>query len=125
MLADQVSFRLRKHDLIANTVNVQLRTKDFLDFSKQTKLTFPTANTKEIINTSKQILKTMYNGESIRLVGLRVDNLEDKSEQQISFFSNEKQDKLDKAIDILKDKYGFNKIKRAGDLFIDGRNDKK
>ncbi|MBP3596080.1 MAG: DNA polymerase IV [Clostridia bacterium] len=117
MLADQVSFRLRKHDLIANTINVQLRTKDFLDFSKQTKLPFPTANTKEIINISKQILKTMYNGESIRLVGLRADNLEDKSEQQISFFNNEKQDKLDKAIDILKDKYGFNKIKRAGDLF--------
>lgn len=124
MLADQVSFRLRKHGLIANTVNVQLRTKDFLDFSKQTKLAFPTSNTKEIINNSKQILKTMYHGEAIRLVGLRVDNLEDKSEQQISFFSNEKQDKLDKAIDLLKDKYGFNKIKRAGDLFVDGRKDK-
>ena len=125
MLADQVSFRLRKHNLIANTVNVQLRTKDFYDFSKQTKLPYSTSNTKEIINTSKQILKNMYNGESIRLVGLRVDNLEDKTEQQLSFFNNEKQDKLDKAIDILKDKYGFNKIKRAGDLFVDRRKDNK
>ena len=35
MLSEQVSFRLRKYNLVANTVNVQLRTNNFLDFSKQ------------------------------------------------------------------------------------------
>lgn len=123
MLAEQVSFRLRKYNLVANTVNVQLRTKDFIDFSKQKRFGYPTSNTKEIINLAKEVLKEMYSTESIRLVGLRVDNLENKEEQQLSFFggSNEKQDKLDQAIDSLKEKYGFNKIKRAGDLFIDKR----
>jgi len=123
MLADQVSFRLRKYNLVANTVNVQLRTKDFSDFSKQKKFSFPTSNTKEIITLSKEILKEMYNLEPIRLVGLRVDNLENKDSEQLSFFggTSEKQEKLDKAIDNLKEKYGFNKIKRAGDLFIDKR----
>ncbi len=121
MLADQVSFRLRKYDLLANTVNVQLRTKNFNDYSKQKKFDYPTSNTKDIIKLSKQILKEMYNNEAIRLVGVRVDNLENKEVQQLSLFDmkNEKQDKLDKAIDILKEKYGFNKIKRASDLFID------
>ena len=123
MLSEQVSFRLRKYELKANTLNVQLRTKDFFDFSKQKRFNFPTSNTKEIISLSKEILKEMYNKESIRLVGLRVDNLESAEEQQLSFFvkNNDKQEKLDKTIDILKEKYGFNKIKRAGDLFIDKR----
>ena len=123
MLSEQVSFRLRKYELKANTLNVQLRTKDFFDFSKQKRFNFPTSNTKEIISLSKEILKEMYNKESIRLVGLRVDNLESAEEQQLSFFlkNNDKQEKLNKTIDILKEKYGFNKIKRAGDLFIDKR----
>ena len=65
----------------------------------------------------------MYNLEPIRLVGLRVDNLENKDSEQLSFFggTSEKQEKLDKTLDNLKEKYGFNKIKRAGDLFIDKR----
>ena len=52
--------------------------------------------------------------EPIRLIGLRVDNLENKDEIQISFFeTDEKQNKLDKAIDELKQKYGYTKITRA------------
>ena len=34
-LAEQVTYRLRKYDLLANTVSVQLRTKDFEDKSHQ------------------------------------------------------------------------------------------
>ena len=47
-LSEQVSFRLRKYDLLAKTVNVQLRTKDFEDTSHQKKLPEPTSSTKEI-----------------------------------------------------------------------------
>ena len=34
-LCEQVSYRLRKYNLVANTVNVQLRTKDFEDYSQK------------------------------------------------------------------------------------------
>ncbi len=60
-------------------------------------------------------------GVPIRLVGLRVDNLTEKQEQQLSLFQNEedkKQEKLDKAIDIVKQKYGYNSITRAGKMKI-------
>ena len=56
---------------------------------------------------------------AIRLVGLRVDNLIEKDQKQLSLFSNndnEKQEKLDKVIDDLKNKYGYNKITRAGKM---------
>ena len=118
-LSEQVSYRLRKHNLVANTVNVQLRTKDFKDYSHQKQLKFTTSSTKEIIETAKLITLEMYKNEPIRLVGVRVDNLENKDEIQLSMFSNDfKQEKLDNVLDNLKLKYGYNAITRAGELEI-------
>lgn len=121
-LCEQVTYRLRKHKLVANTVNIQLRTKDFNDYSHQKQLKTATSSTKEILNTAKEILFEMYKNEPIRLVGFRVDNLENKDEVQLSFFTNdlnhEKQEKLDIVLDNLKNKYGYNAISRAGKLEI-------
>ena len=122
-LTEQVTYRLRKYDLLANTVSVQLRTKDFEDKSHQAKLLMPTSSTKEIYAKAKQLLTEMYKEKTpIRLVGVRVDNLEEKESIQISFFENEKskkQEKLDKAIDEIKNKYGYSKITRAGKMNTD------
>ena len=119
-LSEQVSFRLRKYDLLAKTVNVQLRTKDFEDTSHQKKLPEPTSSTKEISKIAKELLNEMFHKPmAIRLVGVRVDNLIEKENMQISLFenkNNEKQEKLDKVIDNLKNKYGYNKITRAGKM---------
>ena len=63
----------------------------------------------------------MYkNGTPIRLVGVRLNNLVEKGEVQISLFGNteneKKQEKLDSVVDQLKQKYGYNSITRAGKL---------
>ena len=119
-LAEQVAYRLRKYKMYANVVNVQLRTKNFKDFSHQKKLMNATSNTKEIYRIAKELLEEMYKkGTFIRLVGLRVDNLVENDEVQLSLFSNEedkKQEKLDEVIDELKEKYGYNSVTRAGKL---------
>lgn len=120
-LCEQVSFRLRKHNLIASTVNVQLRTKDFVDYSHQKQLKYSTSSTREILETAKEVFKEMYKNEPIRLVGVRVDNLENKDEVQISFFTqenDEKQEKIDNVLDNLKNKYGYNMVTRAGKLDV-------
>lgn len=120
-LTEQVSYRLRKQNMVANVVNVQLRTKDFQDFSHQAKLDNSTSNTKEILKKAKSLLKEMFkDGMFIRLIGVRVDNLVSEDEMQISLFENleseEKQKKLDNVIDLLNEKYGVNSITRAGKL---------
>ena len=116
-LVEQVTYRLRRYNMYANVVNVQLRTKDFKDFSHQRKLSYSTANTTEIYNTAKELLNEMYkNGTYIRLVGVRVDNLVEEDEVQMSLFNNDtskKQEKLDKVVDSLKQKYGYNSVTRA------------
>ena len=121
-LTEQVTYRLRRYHLLANTVNVQLRTKDFEDTSHQGKLLVATSTTKEIYHKAKELLEQMYQkGMSIRLIGVRVDNLIEKGEQQLSLFQdeeNKKQEKLDKTIDELKEKYGYNSITRAGKMNV-------
>lgn len=122
-LTEQVTYRLRKEKLLANVVNIQLRTKDFLDTSHQKKLETPVSNTKEIYSAAIQLLNEMFSkGTAIRLVGMRVDNLIDKNELQLSLFAdkaNEKQDKIDNTIDMLKDKYGYDFITRASKLELE------
>ena len=119
-LTEQVTYRLRRYDLLANVVNVQLRTKDFEDKSHQRKLPEATSNTKEIYALAKELLEEMYiKGTQIRLIGMRVDNLIEKDELQLSLFGqqdNEKQEKIDKVVDELKQKYGYNSVTRAGKL---------
>lgn len=125
-LTEQVTFRLRRQKMLANVVNVQLRTNKFIDTSHQKKLTKETSSTKEIYTQAKELLKQMYiRGQQIRLIGLRVDELVEKEKQQISLFDNikdekqEKQEKLDTAIDKLKEKYGYNLITRAGKMEVE------
>lgn len=120
-LTEQVAYRLRKHELLANVVNVQLRTKKFEDFSHQTKLDMSTSSTKVILEKAKLLLNEMFNnGMSIRLIGVRVDNLVSKDEIQLSLFgdteNNKKQKRLDSVIDSLNEKYGYDSIMRAGKL---------
>ena len=124
-LTEQVTYRLRRYNLLANVVNVQLRTKDFEDKSHQRKLSEATSSTKEIYAEAKELLHEMYiEGTPIRLIGMRVDNLIDKEEMQLSLFNNqenERQEKIDKVVDELKQKYGYNSITRAGKLKIENK----
>lgn len=119
-LTEQVTYRLRKYNLLATVVNVQLRNKDFEDKTHQRKLPVATSSTKEIYREAKELLHEMYIiGTPIRLIGMRVDSLVEKNELQLSLFEKEdeqKQEEIDKVIDNLKEKYGYNSITRAGKL---------
>lgn len=123
-LTEQVTYRLRRNQLLANVVNVQLRTNKFEDFSHQAKLDSATSSTKEILVKAKELLNQMYkNGVFIRLVGVKVHNLIGEDEIQLSLFgsteNHRKQEKLDKVLDGLNEKYGYNFITRAGKLDVD------
>lgn len=122
-LTEQVTYKLRKEELMANSVSVQLRTKEFKDFSHQVKLEYATCSTKLILEKAKFLLREMLKENMyIRLVGVRVDNLINEEDRQISLFTSiekeQKQNKLDKVVDSLNDKYGDNLIVRATHLKI-------
>ncbi len=121
-LTEQTTYRLRKHNLLTSTIGVQIRTSEFKNYSHQKTLLTPTDSTKIIYDTAKKVLKELYKGESIRLIGIKVDKLTSPNAQQISLFDtpkNEKQQKLDKTLDNIKEKYGYNSVTRAGQMQID------
>ncbi len=121
-LTEQVTYRLRKHNLRANVVNVQIKTNEFKVSSHQRKLDVSTSSTKIIYGVAKELLEQLYKGECIRLLGVQVSELIGEDETQLSLFdadTNKKQDKIDKTLDEIKKKYGYETISRAGKLNAD------
>ena len=119
-LVEQVCYRVRKKNMKGQVVNVQLRTKDFINFSHQAKMLEKTDSGQIIYCQAKKLLKEMYQpGTPIRLIGVRLDKLESNDEGQISIFEmqeNNKQNQLDSMIDKIKEKYGFQKISRGNGM---------
>lgn len=116
-LSDMVGIRLRKENKYATVVSVQLKNNEFFSYRHQKKLINPISSNEDIYNASLELLKTMWKGEPIRLVGIRVSDLTDKSYEQISLFEeagkSNKRDKVQKTLDKINEKYGSNTIKSA------------
>lgn len=118
-LSQRVAYRLRKENMYATVVNVHIKDKDFNNYSHQKKLMIRTDLTNDILNSSKELLRELYDGKMIRLIGIRVEGLVEKEEFQMSIFDmpeDTKSKKLDNTVDMLKEKYGYNIITRATDL---------
>ncbi len=120
-LSEQVAFRLRKHKLKASVISVQIKTKDFASFSHQKTLTSPTNITKEIYETSKELLANLHQNRAVRLIGIQTSKLVEKDQGQLSIFeehTNPKQEKIEDVMENLKKKYGYGIITRAGEMKV-------
>lgn len=124
-IVEMVSIRLRKEKKYASTIAIIIKTSDFKRKSHQKKLVNPTNVTNEIYNYAKEIFYEMKLEEKVRLIGVRLDNLVDKKVEQISLFKDsiaketvniKKDEKLDKVIDSLKEKYGYKIIDKASNI---------
>lgn len=116
-LSENVALRLRKEGKYAHIVVVVLKDYQFRKYSHQKKLKNATNLTQEIYEASKEIFGEMWNGESVRLIGVRLDQLVDHAYHQVSLFedvsSRETHTELDKAVDQLKERFGNQVIGKA------------
>ena len=118
-LVEKVAYRLRKEDMYATVVNVQLKNSNFKNYSHQKKMLSKTDSTNDILKVAKELLRELFIGEPIRLIGVRVDGLVEKEEFQMSIFDmkeDSKNKKLDVAMDKLKEKFGYDILTRATEL---------
>lgn len=123
-LAETVGQRVRASHELAGMVSTEIKYASFQSVSHQTTLENPSASTDVIYTTACQLFDELWNGKPIRLLGIRTSKLVPESEpQQLSLFDyqnptplSEKQQKLDSALDSLRNKYGQDIIKR-GSLF--------
>lgn len=116
-ISNNVAVELRRQNKYTQVICVQLKDQYFHSYSHQKKLKNATNLTKEIYETTKVLLDEMWQGEPIRLVGIRLDHLSAQSMHQVSLFETvEKRDqdvKLEKTLDSLKEKYGYRVIDNA------------
>ena len=126
ILSEYVSKRLRKEEKYASVVCVTIKDEFLKRRSHQKKLLNETNIEKEIYETACMIFDEFWNGENIRLIGIRLDGLTLSKKYQGSIFENvekrEHDEKIDKLIDNINFKFGKNTIKKAG---IDNLNSKK
>ena len=123
-LSNYISERLRKEKKYAYVVSVILKDNFFKRKNHQKKLKNPINTTNEIYRISKELLREMYKGEYIRLIGIRLDDLTVNSNYQTSLFENsednKKDEKFDMVVDQINKKYNKKIITRAS--YIDLKN---
>ncbi len=117
-LSDKVARRLRIDNYQGKTVSVKVRSSDFRTITRDKTLTYPTDQCKVIFEIAKKLIPREYGPkEKVRLLGVKVSNLEKKrGENQLALmsdFQNEKMKKNSSAIDILRDKFGESVISYA------------
>ena len=111
-LAESVGMRLREQGLKAQTVAISIRDVDLFSFERQTKLTQATCLTLDIIRAANALFKANYNWHKpIRSLGVRVSDLVSGNQPiQLDLFDHalyqEKQETLDKTIDLIRQRFG-------------------
>ena len=118
-LAESVSARLRKYGFKCNTVAISLQDNSLYHFSRQMHLREPTDITDEIMNAAMELFRNNYDwSHPIRSLGVRgADLVTADIPVQMSLFMNEekraKQEKMDKAVDEIRRRFGYFSIQRA------------
>ena len=118
LLSDSVAARMRESGLTrARTVHLYARASDLSGYQKQGKLPRPCSNAIEISKKAFQLFREVYPWQNyVRGLGVSVSDFCFGAEQLDLFGSlekDEKQRRLDAAVDKLRKKYGNNVIQSA------------
>lgn len=117
-LCESVARRLRKHSLCCSGISLSIRDNSLCFFERQTKTPFP-------LNCSNEIFKTAYslyneskqNIYSARALTVKAINLSPSHREQLSFLDEyrmiQKNTVIDKAMDKIREKYGYKGIYRG------------
>lgn len=106
-MADSVGLRARKKGLFASNIAITFKTSSFKNYSHQEKLVNPTNNTMEIYYKILSLYEKIDKNEKIRNIGIRLGDLIDNQKEQVSLFSDikEENNQLQKLMDEINSKY--------------------
>ena len=121
-MANSIGLRARKKGLYANVVAITVKTSSFRSFSHQIKLDKAINNTMDIYNNILKLFKEIDKSEKIRSIGIRLGDLVDKKNEQVSFFDGKEDDTLQKLMDEINIKYQNTAIMPA--IFYEDRSNK-
>ncbi|MEE9403926.1 MAG: DNA polymerase IV [Algisphaera sp.] len=116
--AEQVGYRLRRHNLNAKGLTLKIRFGDFKTITRSTTFGMPTHTTDVLYQGAKTLFNTWAESHfrTVRLIGVSVYPLT-KVQEQVSLFldpEHEKQKKLDSALDQIITRFGKHAVHRGG-----------
>lgn len=126
-MAEQVAIRLRRIKKKANTIAI------YIGFSSEDKKRSinvqkkirPSQSTEVLTREVLSLFREKYDGGAVRNIGIRYDNLTGEDYCIFTLFEDvkkiEKMENLDKAIDKIRDKYGYMAIQKATSLMEGSR----
>jgi DNA polymerase-4 len=116
-LVDRVARRLRAADRVGRTVVLRLRFADFARATRSHTLDRPTSSTATLLAALQSLLRQampMISERGLTLVGVAVTNLDDDGAVQLVLpFERRDRDRLDHALDDLRDRFGSRAVTRA------------
>jgi DNA polymerase-4 len=120
-LAEEVGEEARRSDFRGKSVSIVIRYSDFSTITRQ-KTIVPSFLTKDIFRTGVELLSENWDrGRPIRLLGIGISNIDEEIPEQLSIFdineelpdSVKKEEKLERAMDVIRSRFGRDKVKRA------------
>lgn len=118
-LAETVAARLRKHGKKAELVSVSIKNNELHTVSHQTVLTAPSDITDEIYGAACRLFDEFWDGSPIRHLGIHTGRLKEGQGRQLNIFDRtdyEKLEKLDAALDAIRNRHGKDAVIRASFL---------
>ena len=125
-LCDNVGRRLRARGMVCQTGQIRIRDPEFHNRSRQVTLEQPTNSTRVLFETSLALLRAHWPMDKpVRLLSVTAANLlpESQSCEQLSLFDSpqqtqtrQKQQKLDKTVDALRQKFGNRSVMFANSV---------
>ncbi len=118
-LAETVSARLREDNVKISVISVGIKDYNFIYYGHQRTLDTPTNITYEIYETACRIFDEMWNKIPIRHLGIHTSHVTTENSRQLNIFDKidyEKMERMDKAVDEIRKRFGIDSIKRASFL---------
>lgn len=116
-LSSQVAGRLRRQGLLAGMVSVELKYATFIKVSHQKQLLASSHDGRKLYETACCLFDELWNGEPIRLLGVRTSKLTEQEEPvQMSLFElprTQKEIRADRALEELQERFGQHVIKKG------------
>ena len=118
-LSERVGNKLREREKQARCITLKLRYADFTTISRRQTLSQSTDTDQAIFNTGRRLLKRalLQQKQAVRLIGIGVSHLTEAGRQLYMFDPKAARlEQLDRAIDLIRKKYGFTSIQTGRTL---------
>ena len=118
LLAESVCTRMRELASRCTVVEISVRDTELHSYSRQKKLPRPSCSSQEMAEVGMSLFRRSYDwARPIRSIGIRGAGLVEATAQQLSLYADDRRrdkwEQIDKAVDWLRERYGYMSIRRA------------